>query len=110
MAAFRLVEWQAGGRYQDVPVPWPQAGEILLRVQAVGLCHSDVLLQDSPPGVWPFDPPFTLGHEIVGTVAAVGPDVTGFVEGDRALLSCVHFCGGSANSASAGRRTTASFR
>ncbi|MBB6377403.1 propanol-preferring alcohol dehydrogenase [Pseudonocardia eucalypti] len=93
MTAYRLLEWQAGGRYADVPVPEPAADEILVRVRAVGLCHSDILLQDSPPGAWPFDPGFTLGHETAGHVAARGAQVTNLAEGDPVLLSCVHSCG-----------------
>lgn len=93
MDAYRLLEWQAGGRYARVAVPRPAADEILVRVQAVGLCQSDILLQDSAPGTWPFEPGFTLGHEVAGTVAALGSQVTHLGEGDPVLLSCVHSCG-----------------
>jgi propanol-preferring alcohol dehydrogenase len=97
MTAFRLLEWQSGGRFAEVPVPTPGAGEILVRTEAVGLCHSDLLLQDAPAGAWPFEPPFTLGHEVAGRVAALGPSVnagvTELAEGDPVLLSCVHSCG-----------------
>jgi propanol-preferring alcohol dehydrogenase len=93
MTAFRLLEWQAGGRYAEVPVPTPGAGEILVRTEAVGLCHSDLLLQDAQAGAWPFEPPFTLGHEVAGRVAALGAGVGELAEGDPVLLSCVHSCG-----------------
>ncbi|MDT7587298.1 MAG: alcohol dehydrogenase, propanol-preferring [Pseudonocardiales bacterium] len=98
MTAYRLVQWQAAAQFREVPVPVPGAGEVLVRTDAVGLCHSDLLLQDAPTGAWPFAPPFTLGHEVAGTVAALGPPVSSqsssvLDEGDAVLLSCVHSCG-----------------
>ena len=43
---------------------------MLLRVDAAGLCHSDLHMMDAPPGAMPYALPFTLGHEVVGTVVA----------------------------------------
>ncbi|HEY0693996.1 MAG TPA: alcohol dehydrogenase catalytic domain-containing protein [Kribbella sp.] len=71
MTGYRLLEWQSGGRFADVPVPEPAADEVLVRTEAVGLRHSDLFLQDAPPGTWPFDPGFTLGHEIARGVPNV---------------------------------------
>ncbi len=50
-----------------VPVPEPGPGELLLRVDAAGLCHSDLHVMDSG-GSLPYTLPFTLGHEVAGTV------------------------------------------
>jgi D-arabinose 1-dehydrogenase-like Zn-dependent alcohol dehydrogenase len=75
--------------------PTPREGEVLLRVGSCGVCHSDVHLADGY-----FDlgngnrialgasvaPPRTLGHEIAGTVTAIGPDVTGVGVGDRRVV------------------------
>ena len=67
---------------QDVPVPRPGSGQILVRVVACGVCHTDL---HAIEGDWPTKPklPFIPGHEAVGYVAAVGSDVTLLKEGDR---------------------------
>ena len=60
---------------EDVPVPVPDKGEILVKVMACGVCHTDL---HAAGGDWPAKPalPFTPGHEVVGVVAELGPDVT----------------------------------
>lgn len=66
---------------EHVPVPEPGAGEILVKVTACGVCHSDLHAVDgdwSPPPVIPLIP----GHEVAGTVAALGEGVDGFAPGD----------------------------
>jgi len=67
---------------KDVPVPRPDSGQILVRVVACGVCHTDL---HAIEGNWPAKPklPFIPGHEVVGYVAAVGSDVTRLKEGDR---------------------------
>lgn len=74
MLAWRLVEWGSAAEYVEVPVSRPVGEQVLLRVDAVGLCHSDLHLMDAKPGEMPFEAPFTLGHEVVGTPVAHGPD------------------------------------
>ncbi|HEX3983854.1 MAG TPA: alcohol dehydrogenase AdhP [Acidisoma sp.] len=81
----------------DIPVPVPGRGELLVKVIACGVCHTDL---HAAEGDWPVKPtpPFVPGHEVAGVVAAIGPDVTGFKEGDPvgvawlhdACLSCEH--------------------
>ncbi|HEY7176070.1 MAG TPA: zinc-dependent alcohol dehydrogenase family protein [Micromonosporaceae bacterium] len=63
------------------PVPEPAAGEIRVRVSVCGVCRTDLHVTegDLPPHKSPVIP----GHEIVGYVDAIGPDVTGYAEGDR---------------------------
>lgn len=65
----------------EVPVPRPGAGEILVRIEASGVCHTDL---HAARGDWPVKPalPFIPGHEGVGLVAAVGAGVTDVKEGD----------------------------
>lgn len=75
MAAWRLTAYGAPVSLQEVPVPVPAEGEALLEVTAVGLCHSDLHLLDSAVAM-PFRPPYTLGHEIAGTVVAAPGDPT----------------------------------
>jgi propanol-preferring alcohol dehydrogenase len=74
---------------RNVDVPRPGSGQILLRVAASGVCHTDLHAVD---GDWPVKPklPFIPGHEAAGEVAAVGPDVTLFKEGDRAGVPWLH--------------------
>lgn len=69
-------------RIEEVPVPTPGAGQILVNVKASGVCHTDLHAAD---GDWPVKPtlPFIPGHEGVGFVAAVGEGVRHVKEGDR---------------------------
>ena len=75
MRALRLTTWGKEPEHVIVPVPEPGPGELLLRVDAAGLCHSDLHVMDDH-GTLPFAVPFTLGHEVAGTVVSVGPDVS----------------------------------
>ena len=67
---------------EEVPRPEPGPGEVLLRVQACGVCGTDLkkIAHGDPP------PPRIFGHEVAGRVAAIGPGVDGWHEGDRALF------------------------
>ena len=76
MKAVRLVEWEQPPVLAEVEIPEPRPGEVLLRVAAAGLCHSDLHLMEWPEGTLPYDLPFTLGHENAGMVAKLGPGVT----------------------------------
>ena len=70
----------------DVPVPEPEAGQVVVRVRAAGVQPADVKLRS---GAWqkfaPVTFPARLGYEAAGVVAAVGADVTAFVPGDEVL-------------------------
>lgn len=70
--------------------PEPAPGQILIKLQASGVCHSDVHIWkgESRPDVAP--DPFILGHEGVGLVAAIGPAVTGWAIGERAGAAWLH--------------------
>jgi 6-hydroxycyclohex-1-ene-1-carbonyl-CoA dehydrogenase len=77
---------------EDVPAPEPQAGEVVMRVAACGLCHTDLHYLDH--GVRTFKaPPIILGHEAAGTVARLGSGVSGLAPGDRVLAPSVWACG-----------------
>lgn len=80
----RIVGWGAPLEMRECPTPVPKGTEVLLRVEACGVCHSDVHIWDgrfdlgegrsfaiTERGV---EPPFTLGHEPAGAVVAKGPD------------------------------------
>jgi propanol-preferring alcohol dehydrogenase len=67
---------------QEIAIPSPGPGQILVKTEACGVCHTDLHAAD---GDWPVKPkpPFVPGHEAIGRVAAVGPGVTVVKEGDR---------------------------
>ena len=92
MTAFRLLNWGTGGEYTEVEVPKPAPDEVLVKMGAVGLCHSDIYLQDAQEGDWPFPAPFTLGHENAGWIAEKGSEVE-LPVGTPVLVCCVHSCG-----------------
>jgi propanol-preferring alcohol dehydrogenase len=74
---------------EEVPVPTPGPGQVLVRIVASGVCHTDLHAAD---GDWPVKPslPFIPGHEGAGTVAAVGRGVTTLKEGDRVGVPWLH--------------------
>ena len=74
---------KAGGNFEIVerPIPEPARGQIRIKVEACGICHSDALVKE---GHWPgIQYPRVPGHEIAGRVDAVGPDVTLWKTGQR---------------------------
>jgi len=91
--ALRLTAWRSSPSLVDVEVPDPVGTEVLVRVEAAGICHSDLHVLDAAPGTLPYQPPFTLGHEIAGHVVAVGP-AAGEVFGERVAVHGPWGCGG----------------
>ncbi|MEV5952481.1 NAD(P)-dependent alcohol dehydrogenase [Streptomyces sp. NPDC051987] len=77
----------------EVPEPRPGPGQVLLQVTAAGLCHSDLAVMGWPEEQFPYALPMTLGHEGVGTVAAVGSGVTAVAEGDEVAVYGPWGCG-----------------
>jgi alcohol dehydrogenase, propanol-preferring len=73
----------------EFPIPEVGNGQILVKIEASGVCHTDLHAAD---GDWPVkpSPPFIPGHEGVGTVAAVGAGVTAVKEGDRVGVPWLH--------------------
>ncbi len=76
-------------RIEEVPVPEVTPGQVLVKVVASGVCHTDLHAAD---GDWPVKPtlPFIPGHEGVGYVAALGAGVKGIKEGDRVGVPWLH--------------------
>ena len=68
----------------------PRADEVLVRMAASGVCHSDY---HAVAGEWAVPAPMVLGHEGAGVVAAVGPGVTHVREGDHVIISWTPSCG-----------------
>ena len=75
---------------RDVVVPDPGPGEARVRVQACGVCHTDLHYRE---GAINDDFPFLLGHEAAGTVESVGPDVRDLEPGDFVILNWRAVCG-----------------
>ena len=81
---------------EEIATPEPGEGEVLIRVRACGVCHSDLHLAE---GDWDQLKPITklpliLGHEVAGVVEKLGPGVTGLAAGDRVGVPWLHWtCG-----------------
>ncbi|MFB7511600.1 NAD(P)-dependent alcohol dehydrogenase, partial [Streptomyces broussonetiae] len=76
-----------------VPDPEPGPGQVLLKVTAAGACHSDIAVMSQPAEHFRYALPLTLGHEGVGTVAALGAGVGGLAEGDGVAVYGPWGCG-----------------
>ena len=96
MRAMQIIEWGKPLELREYPDPEPKGEEVLLRVEAAGVCHSDVHIWDGY-----FDMgegrqislesrgvhlPFTMGHEIAGEVVALGPQTSGINVGDKVVV------------------------
>lgn len=75
---------------EELTLDEPKAGEVLLRMVASGVCHSDLSVVN---GTIYYDPPVVLGHEGAGIVERVGEGVTKVKAGDHVVLSFVSYCG-----------------
>lgn len=85
------VVWKKGGLFQleDVTIETPQGDEVLVRMVATGMCHTDMIVRDQ---LYPLPLPIVLGHEGAGIVERVGSQVTRVVPGDHVVLAFT-FCG-----------------
>ena len=85
MKAFQVQSFEQPPELVDVALPQPASGEVLLKISACGLNFADLLMQKGKYQDTP-QPPFTLGMEVCGTVAALGEGVTGLSQGDRVVV------------------------
>lgn len=96
MKAYQIIRWGERIEEREVPMPEPQGTEVLVKVRACGVCHSDIHIWDGY-----FDLggdrrvnleqqglslPFTMGHEPLGEVAALGPEAQGVAVGDMRVV------------------------
>src|SRR5919107_6269805 len=84
--------------FVEKPVPVPKKAEVLVRIDAVAICATDLdVIYHGPPamiqGGLPFNKNFTPGHEYMGTVVALGPGVDEFAIGDRVTVEIHAGCG-----------------
>src|SRR5580692_3851041 len=79
---------------EDVPKPKADSGEVVVKIETCGLCHSDI---HAAHGDWPFKPnlPLIPGHEAVGIVESVGNGVKEVKEGDRVAIPWMGYACGS---------------
>jgi L-iditol 2-dehydrogenase len=98
----RMKAWVLGGPDEislvEKPVPQPAAAEVLVRVDAVAICATDLeILRHGVPatvdGGLPFNKNFTIGHEYMGTVVKLGPAVDEYQIGDRVTVEVHAGCG-----------------
>jgi alcohol dehydrogenase, propanol-preferring len=78
---------------RDIAIPAPGPGQVLVKIEASGLCHTDI---HAAHGDWPVrpTPPFVPGHEGVGLIESLGEGVTHRVVGERVALPWLgHACG-----------------
>ena len=103
MKSYQFSEYGAPLALAEMPTPEPVGTEVLVRIRACGVCHSDVHLREGyfeMGGGRKLDVrevrelPFTLGHEIVGEVAAAGPEAENVDIGDRRVVFPWIGCGG----------------
>jgi propanol-preferring alcohol dehydrogenase len=86
MKAAVVPELGAKLEIRELPVPEPGPGQVLVRMQASGLCHTDI---HAAAGDWPVkpNPPFTPGHEGIGIIEEAGPGATLHKPGDRVAVA-----------------------
>lgn len=85
MQAALLRDYQTDFSIETVTLDDPRPDEVLVRIVAVGLCHSDISVQDGTSPIHPM--PIVLGHEGAGVVEKVGSEIHGFAVGDRVAIS-----------------------
>lgn len=82
----------SGLELRELPTPTPAANEVLVRVEASGVNHMDVLIRRGYPGI-PVKLPHVLGGDVVGTITALGDGVRGLQAGQRIVAAPVSGCG-----------------
>lgn len=89
----RALQWTGPEKVQinDIPVPDIGPTDLLVKVGAAGVCHSDLTLVNFP--IQLREDPLTLGHEIAGTIEAIGSDVRGREIGERGVVFLFWTCG-----------------
>jgi len=90
MRAAILESAPGGVHVEEIPLPEPGAGEVLVKVNACGVCHTDLHVMKAEVA---FPTPAVMGHEISGTVAALGNGVKGPAIGSKVVSAFIMPCG-----------------
>jgi S-(hydroxymethyl)glutathione dehydrogenase/alcohol dehydrogenase len=86
-----ILEAAPGGIHiEEIPIPVPRRGEVLVKVSACGVCHTDLHVMKAEVA---FPTPAVMGHEISGRVAALGPEVDGPALGTKVVSAFIMPCG-----------------
>ncbi|MBE9607219.1 alcohol dehydrogenase catalytic domain-containing protein [Acetobacteraceae bacterium H6797] len=95
MLALRKTKPAPGLEFADLPEPSPQPGEVLVRVEAAGICGTDVHIDEWTAGYESMtgNMPVTIGHEFAGRVVAFGEGAIGVAEGQRVTVRPSTVCG-----------------
>ncbi|MDO5832555.1 MAG: alcohol dehydrogenase catalytic domain-containing protein, partial [Methanobrevibacter sp.] len=93
MKAWRINELGKPPVLEEVPIPEPGFGEILIKMKGAGMCRTDLEVIDEGFITVPFEGPFTFGHENAGTVAKLGPGVDTVEVGQNVIVDTLHACG-----------------
>ncbi|WP_342661520.1 Alcohol dehydrogenase (plasmid) [Rhodococcus ruber] len=93
MEALQYTRIGAEPELVDIPTPEPGPGQVLLRVTAAGICHSDTFIMSLPTERYKYGLPLTLGHEAAGEVAALGAGVDSITVGTNVVVYGPWGCG-----------------
>ncbi|ORJ92545.1 dehydrogenase [Prescottella equi] len=93
MRAIQLTEWGQAPVLRTIADPKPTGRELLLGVDAAGLCLSDIHIMDTAAGVLHYPLPQILGHEVAGTVIDAGPDADRSCIGKSVVVHGIWSCG-----------------
>jgi len=91
-----VIDGPNSAKLQHLPAPQPNPGDVLIRVAHVAVCATDLEILDGTLGYYKTGVasyPIVPGHEFSGTIAAVGPRVTGLADGDAVVVECIQGCG-----------------
>lgn len=89
MKAYQFNSPETGLELVDIDTPTPGPGQVLIDVEAAGMCQSDVHIVNGHGDDWLRKRPIVLGHEVAGTVRALGPDVSDVAVGDRVAVALI---------------------
>lgn len=84
---YQIEAWHEPLRFACLPCPVAEGTQVVVEVEMCGVCHSDLHIRHGPrPGGSPRPLPITMGHEIVGRVVQIGPDVSDVEVGERRVV------------------------
>lgn len=93
MRALQVTKWHHDPELVEVERPDPGPGEVVVKVAAAGVCHSDLHILGELGDAVPWPLPFTLGHENTGWIDELGPNVTGLEVGQPVAVYGAYGCG-----------------